>query len=194
MVKDVKKEVKKTPQFIKPETGSNSTSLKNPQSSALPTPKPGIEALAVRLTKAIGTPQSIVIHTLLFISPFFFYLLGVALDTIMLVLTTIVSLEAIYLSLFIQMSVNRQAESLEDFGEDLEDIQEDVKGLEEEVDEISEDLEDIQEEDKKDEELEEQTKDSLKNIEEDMDKLLSDIESLKKNIATTNLTKKYLNG
>jgi hypothetical protein len=194
MVKDVKKVIKKSPQIKNPVQGSAFSTIKNPQSSSLPAPKPGIESWAVKLTQAIGTPQSIIIHTLLFVSPFFFYLLGIPLETIMLVLTTIVSLEAIYLSLFIQMSVNRQAESLEDFGENLEDIQEDVKGLEEEVDEISEDIEDIQEEDKKDEELEEQTKVSLKNIEEDMDKLLTDIESLKKNISTNNLTKKYLNG
>ncbi len=153
-----------------------------------------LEHISLKITRGIGTPTSIIIHTIAFILSFFVYFLGVDFDTILLFLTTVVSLEAIYLALFIQMSVNRQAESLEDFGEDLEDIQEDVKGLEEDVDEISEDLEDIQEEDKKDEALEAQTKVSLKNIEEDMDKLLTDIESLKKNINTTNLTKKYLNG
>ena len=41
----------------------------------------------------------------------------------MLILTTIVSLEAIYLSIFIQMSVNHHSYRLDEVSEDIEDIQ-----------------------------------------------------------------------
>ncbi len=151
--------------------------------------------LSYRATQWVGTPQSIIIHTFLFIAIFLLNIVGIAIDTIMLILTTAVSLEAIYLALFIQMTVNRNTQSLEDFGEDIEDIQEDVKELGEDVDDLSEDIEDIQEEDKKEEEEEKKTKASLQSIEEDLDRLLADISHLKKNIQNSSATtKKYLNG
>jgi len=103
-----------------------------------------LESLAIRLTGAIGTPLSIIIHTALFIIAFLFYFAGIPFDTILLVLTTIVSLEAIYLSLFIQLSVNKNTESLEEVEEDIEEIQEDVEGLEGEFDEIQEDVEGLE--------------------------------------------------
>ena len=71
-----------------------------------------LESLAIHFTEAIGTPISIIIHTALFIAAFMFYFAGIPFETILLVLTTIVSLEAIYLSLFIQLSVNKNTESL----------------------------------------------------------------------------------
>ena len=52
-------------------------------------------------------------------------LFGWALNEMLLVLTTLVSIEAIYLALFIQMTVNKTTESLEDVEEDIEEIQED---------------------------------------------------------------------
>lgn len=118
-----------------------------------------IERFSIQATRWIGSTESLVVHTLLFIAAFVLVLLGVAFDKILLVLTTIVSLEAIYLSIFIQMSVNRQArrlsavsrdieeiqEDVEDIQEDVEEIQEDVEGIEKDVDEIQEDVEEIQE-------------------------------------------------
>jgi hypothetical protein len=41
---------------------------------------------------------------------------------VLLVLTTLVSLEAIYLSIFIQMAVNRTAQSIKEVEEDFEEI------------------------------------------------------------------------
>lgn len=118
-----------------------------------------IERFSIQATRWIGSTESLVVHTLLFIAAFVLTLLGIAFDKILLVLTTIVSLEAIYLSIFIQMSVNRQArrlsavsrdieeiqEDVEDIQEDVEEIQEDVEGIEKDVDEIQEDVEEIQE-------------------------------------------------
>jgi len=65
-------------------------------------------------------------------------------DTILLVLTTAVSLEAIYLSIFIQMSINKSHRSLEEIGDDIDEIQEDVDEIQEDVDEIQEDIDEIQ--------------------------------------------------
>lgn len=103
-----------------------------------------LEDLAIKVTRWIGTPLSILIHTVFFVLAFVFYFLGVPFDTILLVLTTVVSLEAIYLSLFIQLSVNKNTQSLEDVGEDIEEIQEDVEGLEGGFEEIAEDVEGLE--------------------------------------------------
>lgn len=110
-----------------------------------------------------------------------------ALDKVLLILTTAVSLEAIYLSIFIQMTVNRTTKSLagvekdidniqedvEDLGEDVEDIQEDVDSLELNVKGISDDyVEDDAEED--------DVVNALKDIEKRLSNLQEDIQVLKK--------------
>lgn len=90
--------------------------------------------LTNKLTNWIGTTQSILAHSLLFAGSFALRLAGVELESILLVLTTAVSLEAIYLAIFIQMSVNRSNES-------IAEIEEDVKEINENVDEMQEDVE-----------------------------------------------------
>lgn len=95
-----------------------------------------VEQTSFKITKFIGTPTSIILHTIFFIAIFGLKFLGVGTDNILLILTTAVSLEAIYLSIFIQMSVNRTAEALEEVSEDVEDIQEDVEDIQEDVEEI----------------------------------------------------------
>ena len=77
---------------------------------------PVLEKVSVQLTQWVGTPLSIILHTLFFIGIFALSLFGWTLDKILLVLTTAVSLEAIYLAIFIQMTVNRQSESLKGSG------------------------------------------------------------------------------
>ncbi len=103
-----------------------------------------LENSALIFTRWIGTPVSIIIHTALFIMAFMLYFFGISFDEILLGLTTIVSLEAIYLSLFIQLTVNKNTESLEDVEEDIEEISEDIEGLEGEFDEIAEDVEGLE--------------------------------------------------
>ncbi len=109
-----------------------------------------LEKFSENLTYLIGTPKSIVVHTILFIGIFALRFFGVNTEEILLILTTAVSLEAIYLAIFIQMSVNRTThhianvkEDIEDIQEDVEDIQEDVEGIEEDVDDIQEDVKEI---------------------------------------------------
>lgn len=154
----------------------------------------GLEKAAIRLTEGIGTIKSLVIHTVLFAGTLSLVFFGFTADQILLVLTTWVSLEAIYLSIFIQMTVNRNTKSLEEVEEDIEEIQEDVEGLEDDVEEISEEIDDIQAEDVKADMEEAEAKITLKNIEDDLEKLVSDIGSLKANLPVKKSTKKYLNG
>ncbi len=103
------------------------------------------EDFSKKLTYWIGSPQSILLHTTFFVGIFSLRFFGVAAADILLILTTIVSLEAIYLSIFIQMTVNRHAEELEEVSEDIEEIQENVEEIQEDVEEIQKDVDEIQE-------------------------------------------------
>ena len=113
----------------------------------------------------IGSIKSLIIHTSLFIM-FFVLILFVDAQKVLLVLTTIVSLEAIFLSIFIQMSVNFQTKKLNSVASDVEEIQKDVE-------EIQEDVEEIQEDDDNDDDAQ------YKKIEETMNKLLKEVSELK---------------
>ncbi|MFA6184785.1 MAG: hypothetical protein WCT51_01985 [Candidatus Shapirobacteria bacterium] len=97
-----------------------------------------LEEISEKLTRYIGTPLSIVIHTFLFVGIFSLKFVGFDMDKILLILTTIVSLEAIYLSIFIQMSVNRTTESLASVEKDIDEIQIDVDDIQEDVEELNE--------------------------------------------------------
>ena len=110
-------------------------------------PKILLEKNAERATRWIGSTQSLVTHTIIFIVAFILPLAHITTFTdMLLVLTTLVSLEAIYLAIFIQMSVNKNTADIEVIQENVEDIQEDVEVIQEDIDEIQEDVEDIQEE------------------------------------------------
>ena len=97
------------------------------------------EYVSFRAVKWVGSLPSLIFHTVAFAGSFSLYFFGFDFNSILLVVTTIVSLEAIYLSIFVQMTLNRHSEELEEIQEDVDEIQEDV-------DEIQEDVEDIQEE------------------------------------------------
>ena len=137
-------------------------------------------------TRWVGSPQSAVLHTVLFIGSFAVAFIGwIDTDRMLLILTTIVSLEAIYLSLFIQMTVNYQQQSLEEVGQDIEEIQEDIDEIAEDVDEIAEDVDEIQEdvsemsEEDAEEEAREQAQDrTLEEIRGTLGALMKDLERL----------------
>ena len=124
-----------------------------------------IKKFPKKMTQWIGTPVSLFIHTIFFLLVFLLPLFHVPFDDVLLVLTTIVSLEAIYLAIFIQMTVNRSMEDIEELSENVE--------------EISEDVDKIQEEERQDEVVERNTKVALQNIETSVQKILRDIETLK---------------
>lgn len=145
---------------------------------------------ALSITRWIGSTQSIFVHTILFVGSIGAAFGGfIPLDRMLLVLTTVVSLEAIYLAIFIQMSLNHTNESLQDVEEDLDEIQEDVDEIQKDIDEIQgdvdelqEDVEDISEEVEEDDAEEarktEQRK-TLADIHESLSRLMADIDKLK---------------
>ena len=134
-----------------------------------------LDKISVVITEKIGTPISIVIHTFFFVGIFALELFGFSIDQILLILTTVVSLEAIYLSIFIQMTVNRNTQSLQAVEENIDEIQEDVDEIQENVDELQENVEEISEEDKE----EEENQQTLEDIEKGLQKLLKEVELLK---------------
>lgn len=168
-----------------------------------------VQKAAVALTRWVGSVSSLILHTIVFLLSFVAVQLGlVGFNQMLLVLTTLVSLEAIYLAIFIQMTINLQAQSLEEVSkaqeemqEDIEEISEDVGEIQEDVEEISEDVEEISEDV---EELQEGIEDisedvevmseedakkldnhamrteMLTTIQSDLKKLLTDIEALRK--------------
>jgi len=103
-----------------------------------------LDQASQKLTHWIGTTQSILVHTTFFIGIFVLIMFGVAMDKVLLILTTAVSLEAIYLSIFIQMTVNRTTKSLAGVEKDIDDIQEDVEDLGEDVEDIQEDVDSLE--------------------------------------------------
>lgn len=164
--------------------------------------EPRLQNTALAVTRWVGSVQSIIIHTLVFIASFFLAWSGyVSFDRVLLVLTTLVSLEAIYLAIFIQMTINVQQQSLEEvehdideiqgdideiqedveeMQEDVEEIQEDVDEIAEDVDELQEDVEEMSEEDKADEAREEAQHKTLEDIRGALGVLMKDIEQLQK--------------
>ena len=105
-----------------------------------------LDKMADSVISWIGSTSSLVFHTLLFITSFLLPLFKVVdFEEMLLVLTTIVSLEAIYLSIFIQMSVNKSNKHIEVIKEDVNEIQEDIYEIQEDIDEIQEDIDEIQE-------------------------------------------------
>lgn len=121
------------------------------------------EEFSKKITYWIGSPKSILIHTFFFVGIFSLRFFSISASDILLILTTIVSLEAIYLSIFIQMTVNKHSEELEEVSEDIEEIQKDVEGVSEDIGEIQEDVEEIQ---KDVEEIEEDVGEIQKDVEE----------------------------
>lgn len=105
-----------------------------------------LDKMADSVISWIGSTSSLVFHTLLFITSFLLPLFKVVeFEEMLLVLTTIVSLEAIYLSIFIQISVNKSNKHIEVIKEDVNEIQEDIDEIQEDIDEIQEDIDEIQE-------------------------------------------------
>jgi peptidoglycan hydrolase CwlO-like protein len=101
-------------------------------------PHNGFEEMSKKITRSVGSELSIVLHTIFFAGIFSLRFFDVTTSDILLILTTLVSLEAIYLAIFIQITVNRQGEELEEVSEDIEEIQEDVDEIQKDVEEIHE--------------------------------------------------------
>jgi peptidoglycan hydrolase CwlO-like protein len=130
-----------------------------------------MEKGASNITKWVGSSTSVVLHTILFVMSFAIPYMGfVSFERMLLVLTTIVSLEAIYLSIFIQMSINMNNQNIEIIQEDIEEIGEDIEEIGEDIEEIQKDVDEIQEDV---DEIQEETKDEINNEKKEADILLS---------------------
>ena len=142
-----------------------------------------LEKIADKATRWIGSTTSLVVHSIAFITAFVLPLIHlVSFEEMLLVLTTIVSLEAIYLSIFIQMSVNKNSQDIEIIQEDVGEIQEDIDEIQKDVDEIQEDIEDMEDEEDEiidDSIIEKKEADALAAIQSILLKLQRDIDLLK---------------
>ncbi len=133
------------------------------------------------LTEWIGSVPSLILHTAFFAVSFlmgFFHIM--AWETMLLILTTLVSLEAIYLSIFIQMTVNRHRKELEEVSEDVEDIQEDIQEISEDVEDIQEDVEESTAEENRENAQKQKQLHTLDKLTADVQRVLLDLEALKK--------------
>lgn len=145
-----------------------------------------MEKTAMAVTRWIGSAQSILLHTVVFAAVIFMLFEKVfSFNVLILVFNTAVSLEAIYLALFIQMTVNYQSRSIAEVEKDIDEIQEDVEEIQGDVDEIQEDVEDISEdveemseEEKEEDRIHAEHNKTLADIQNDLKKLMNDIEKL----------------
>lgn len=137
-----------------------------------------IEKAALSMTSWIGSVWSLIVHTIIFLSAFTLVLFGVPLDRVLLVLTTVLSLEAIYLSIFIQMSVNKNTKAIEETKKDLEEIHEDVEEIHEDVEEIQEDVHEIAEDVEEISHDVEEMQEDVQEIAEDVEEIQEDVEEL----------------
>lgn len=157
--------------------------------------KVDVQKFATTVTRWVGSIPSVILHTILFSGSFLAVVMGwLELDRMLLVLTTLVSLEAIYLAIFIQMTINQQAADIDEIQDDIDEIQEDVEEIQEDVDEIQEDVEEMQEDvEEMQEDVEEMTEEekteaarieadhqTLEEIRGGLHKLMKDIEALQK--------------
>lgn len=81
-----------------------------------------LEQMAESAAVWIGSIQSLIAHTILFILMFTLYFFGITIASILLIATTIVSFEAIYLNIFVQMTVNKHSKHLQKHSEHLEQL------------------------------------------------------------------------
>lgn len=141
-----------------------------------------------KITTNIGSFSSLIIHTILFAAILLIGALNIlSWDIVLLVLTTGVSLEAIYLAIFIQMSVNQQSQVIKDVEQDVDEIkvdvdeiQENVGEIQKDIDAIEEDVDDIQEDDEEDSRRDKEHQEVLNAMSANLQKLLNDIEKMKK--------------
>lgn len=136
---------------------------------------------ALKVTRWVGSVESIALHTAIFLVAFAAVWGGyLNVDRMLLILTTAVSLEAIYLAIFIQMTVNSANEAIEEVEQDIDEIQEDIDEIQEDVDELQEDVEEMSEDEREDERRKQEQKVTLEEIRRGLAKLAADVERLQK--------------
>ena len=139
-----------------------------------------LDGTAEVATKFIGSTASLVLHTLFFIVAFLLPVFHIcSVDKMLLVLTTVVSLEAIYLSIFIQMTVNKNTYDIEMIQDDVDEIQEDIEDIEQDIGEIQKDVVDINQDNEHDLEIEKREEQALMAIQAILTNLQNEINAIK---------------
>ena len=131
---------------------------------------PTIDAIADRATTWVGSTPSLIVHTLFFLCSF----LGHALfkwdySEILLTLTTVVSLEAIYISIFIQRAVNQQSVRLQDVEESIDEVEESITEVEKSLDEVEESITEVEKSIDEVEESIDEVEKSIEDVEDALD-------------------------
>lgn len=140
-----------------------------------------LQKTALGITRWVGSPQSIIVHTIVFAASFAAAFSGaVSFDRMLLILTTVVSLEAIYLAIFIQMTINVQSEIIEEVEHDIDEIQDDIDEIQEDVEEMQEDVEDIQESEQEEDARDAAHSQALDELRTGLKKLLERVDTLQK--------------
>ena len=134
-----------------------------------------VDTITDKVTAWVGSTSSIVIHTFIFVAAFLsHWIFNWDFPSILLIVTTIVSLEAIYISIFIQRSVNLQAIRLIDVEESIDDVEEALDDVEEALDDVEESLSD------KEDEADEISAETLRQLERPMEELAGQMRELLK--------------
>lgn len=81
-----------------------------------------VEDFVLKLARWIGSVQSLIIHTILFTGIMSLVLFGIKSTQVLLILTTLGTMEAVYLGIIIQISINRQTAELEDVDREVHSI------------------------------------------------------------------------
>lgn len=104
-----------------------------------------MEKTARKITHWLGTPTSIAVHSTFFVIMLLWCWFDKAnREQILLFLTMIVSLEAIYQMLFLQMTVNLQATQLKEVQVAMAEVQDSVEEVQGSVAEVQESVEEVQ--------------------------------------------------
>ena len=136
-----------------------------------------------KITGAMGSMKSIIFHTILFILFLTLPLItDLTYDSVLLILTTIVSLEAIYLALFIQISINRQSKALDEVSDDIEEIQEDMEEVSDDVQELNKSVDEIEKDMSEIQEDVEEINQSVDEIEKDVEEISDDVEGIAEDV------------
>lgn len=138
-----------------------------------------VEKLVLKAMLWLGSVNSLIVHTLLFLAAYIWYIITKD-NTILIFVTAMVSFEAIYLSIFIQMGVNLHSKKLESVADDVEGLQKDVGEIQEDMEEIQEDVEEIHENVQDEDEDEDDEK--LLEIQKTINRLIKEVKYIKKQI------------
>lgn len=82
-----------------------------------------LEKLSFGLAKLIGSPLSLLLHTVIFASFLIFRYLGIVNNSVLVVLAAAACLEAIYLVIFVQMIIKNNTKTLSEVQNKIEVMQ-----------------------------------------------------------------------